>query len=102
MCQSRDWTGTDWDLNGQPDPVKGEQWAGAGNSPTVDGDYKPQLAQGWIERVLDRINPYEVRFDDFRNNGAPATYVSMIQQAGQSPSGRWHSTPTRMSLKMSV
>lgn len=80
------WDGTDWAANGQPEPPSkiGELWAGAGNSPTVDGAYKPQLAQGWIKRVLDRINPYEARFDDFRNNGAPATYVSMIQQAGQS------------------
>ncbi len=62
--------------------VKGELFAGAGNSPTVDGDYKPQLVSGWIKRVLDRINPYEVRFNDFRNNSVPATYVSMIQQAG--------------------
>jgi len=58
------------------------EWAGAGNSPTVDGVYRPQLVPGWIKRVLDRINPYEARFADFRAHGRPAGYVSMIQQAG--------------------
>lgn len=63
------------------------QWAGAANSPTVDGVFRPQLVQGWVERVLDRINPYEARIDDFKNNGAPATYVSMIQQFGSRHEG---------------
>jgi VCBS repeat-containing protein len=88
---SQDWTGTEWerfgrfnvDGDGHPVAKVGSQWAGAANSPTVDGEYKPQLAQGWLKRVLDRVNPYEARFNDFRNNPAPATYVSMIQQAGQ-------------------
>lgn len=61
----------------------GGQWAGAANSPTVDLEYRPQLVMGWIKRVLDRVNPYEARFNDFRNNESPATYASMIQQAGQ-------------------
>ena len=74
-------------------PVRGEdgkilqakagEWAGAGNSPSVDVVYLPQLAQGWIKRVLDRVNPFEARFNDFRNTEVPATYASMILQAGQ-------------------
>ncbi len=77
--------GTEWERDGQPEAgrVIGELWAGAGNSPTVDGEYRPQLAIGWIKRVVDRINPFEARFDDFRNNESPATYVSMIRQAGR-------------------
>ena len=62
-------------------------WAGAGNSSIldVDGegqpDYKAQLAEGWIKRVLSRINPYEARINDFSVDN-PATYSSMIRQLG--------------------
>ena len=84
-ANSTDWMDTEWDRDGAPDEgsVIGELWAGAANSPSVDGEYKPQLVPGWIKRVLDRINPYEARFNDFRNNGVPATYASMVLQAGQ-------------------
>ncbi|MBT4819719.1 MAG: hypothetical protein HON70_28675, partial [Lentisphaerae bacterium] len=58
------------------------EWAGAGNSPDVDGKFRPQLIMGWVKRVLDGINPYEARITDFTNNTSPATYTSMIQQAG--------------------
>jgi hypothetical protein len=71
---STNWAGTQWE-------EYGSEWAGAANS--RPGDYQPQLAMGWVKRVLDRINPYEARFNDFRNNDAPSTYVSMILQAGQ-------------------
>ena len=109
VATESDWSGSEWkkygylaaqlDANGAPlrdangliirqttANVNG-QWAGAANSPTVDGLFRPQLVQGWIKRVLDRINPYEARIDDFRNNGAPATYVSMIQQLGSRHEG---------------
>jgi hypothetical protein len=62
-------------------------WAGAGNSSPQDlngdgqPDYLPQLAEGWVKRVLGRINPYEARINDFTQN-APATYSSIIQQLG--------------------
>ena len=62
-------------------------WAGAGNSSVLDidgdgqPDYKPQLAEGWIKRVLSRINPYEARINDFSADN-PATYSSMIRQLG--------------------
>ncbi|MEN3941665.1 hypothetical protein WJU23_10265 [Prosthecobacter sp. SYSU 5D2] len=71
---STNWAGTQWE-------EYGSEWAGAANS--RPGAYQPQLAMGWVKRVLDRINPYEARFNDFRNNSAPSTYVSMILQAGQ-------------------
>lgn len=86
---STDWTGTEWDRygrfvteGGQITKV-GSQWAGAANSPSVDGEYQPQLVMGWIKRVLDRVNPYEARISDFRSESAPATYASMIQELGQ-------------------
>jgi len=69
-------------------------WAGAANSrppvltsPSVatDAAYVPQLAEGWIKRVTNGVNPFDARIRDFRNNGAPSTNVSMLQQAG----GRW-------------
>jgi hypothetical protein len=71
---STNWADTQWE-------EYGSEWAGAANS--RPGAYQPQLAMGWVKRVLDRINPYEARFNDFRNNSAPSTYVSMILQAGQ-------------------
>lgn len=73
-----------WDAN----PEIPFEWAGAGNSTPedldVDGfpDYQAQLAQGWVKRVLDAVNPYEARIRDF-NGDAPATYSSMIRQFGQ-------------------
>lgn len=67
------------------------QWAGAANSPQIVADgslrYIPALAAGWVKRVLDRVNPYEARIDDFYNNSSPATYTSMIEQAGARPLG---------------
>lgn len=62
------------------------EWAGAGNSPQRQPDgsvaYIPQLLMGWVKRVLDAVNPYEARFSTFRDHESPATYASMIQQAG--------------------
>ncbi|MCI0540885.1 MAG: hypothetical protein L0Z50_37265, partial [Verrucomicrobiales bacterium] len=96
---SVDWNGTEWnrdgasfrdplqrDANGNADPANpirfGGQWAGAANSPTVELEYRGQLASGWIKRVLDRVNPYEARINDFRNNDSPAAYSSIIRQVG--------------------
>jgi len=81
--------GTNWKLT-QPDgsPQVNFVWAGAGNSqPFVDldadgfPDYRAQLAQGWIKRVLDAVNPYEARIRDFQGDN-PATASSMLQQLG--------------------
>ncbi len=82
-------SGTNWKST-QPDGRKGVNftWAGAGNSqPFVDADlngfpdYRPQLAQGWIKRVLDAVNPYEARIRDFVGD-SPATQSSMLAQFG--------------------
>lgn len=81
--------GTRWDV-AQPDgaPRVNFDWAGAGNSSPLtdtdlDGlpDYKAQLAQGWIKRVLDAVNPYEARIRDFSGDN-PSTRSSMIAQLG--------------------
>lgn len=63
-------------------------WAGAGNSDPFNDldlngipDYRAQLAQGWIKRVLDSVNPYEARIRDFEGD-SPSTLVSMIAQFG--------------------
>ena len=63
------------------DPDSWSDWAGAANS--RPGDYQPQLAEGWVKRVLNGINPFEARIRDFYSSDSPATYTSMIRQAGQ-------------------
>jgi hypothetical protein len=82
-------SGTNWKAT-QPDGRKGVNftWAGAGNSqPFVDADldgypdFRAQLAQGWIKRVLDAVNPYEARIRDFEGD-SPSTVSSMIAQFG--------------------
>lgn len=45
---------------------------------------QPQLAEGWIKRVLAGINPFQQRVKDLYNN-AVNTDVSVISQAGR----RW-------------
>ena len=62
-------------------------WAGAANNNPAKDVYKAQLSEGWIKRVIDRVNLFEARISDFHNNDAPATYNSMIQQAGQGYNG---------------
>lgn len=75
--------GTNWkktQLDGSPEV--NFQWAGAGNSDPLNGDYRAQLAQGWIKRVLDAVNPYEARIRNFEGDN-PSTVASMIAQFGQ-------------------
>lgn len=81
--------GTNWRVR-QPSGRDGVNftWAGAGNSDPFndfDGDgvfdYRAQLAQGWIKRVLDAVNPYEARIRDFEGEN-PSTRVSMVSQFG--------------------
>ena len=54
------------------DPVGWSQWT------------TPQLAEGWIKRVMAGINPFEQRFKDYKKTSVN-TIVSMISQAG----ARW-------------
>ncbi|WOO43594.1 hypothetical protein [Rubellicoccus peritrichatus] len=62
-------------------------WAGSENSETTDGEYIPQLATGWVNRVLDSINYFENRYTDFESTLAPESWSSIIQQAGAPYSG---------------
>ncbi len=62
------------------------EWPGELGIPTTDdtmiSDWtEPQLAEGWIKRVLRGLNPFDQRVRDFHNVAA-TTYFSMIQQAG--------------------
>ncbi|KPA16622.1 conserved hypothetical protein, secreted, partial [Candidatus Magnetomorum sp. HK-1] len=61
-------------------PASWSDWAGAANSSPEK--YQPQLADGWVKRVLNGINPFEARIKNFYNSDSPATYISMIRQAG--------------------
>ena len=95
--------GVNWEVtqpNGEQRDILGNyvngipyDWVGAGNSsPTTDynipgqPDYVPQLAEGWIKRVMSGVNPFETRINDFSQN-APAIYSSIIQQLGAAYTG---------------
>jgi len=43
---------------------------------------KPQLAEGWVKRVLAKINPFNQRVTDLYNNSV-STDVSILTQAGK-------------------
>jgi len=61
------------------DPWPGQQLFDDG---TLISDWSdPQLAEGWIKRVVRGINPFDQRVADF-HTGSASTYVDMIQQAG--------------------
>lgn len=51
-------------------------WAGA------PGIGRAQLAEGWVKRVRNNLNPFESRSDDFHTSET-ATFASMIRQAGE-------------------
>jgi len=55
-------------------------WAGQpGATPT---DQRAQLGQGWVTRVLARLNPFEARVQDFHSSPTN-TYSSMLVQLGE-------------------
>ncbi|NBD96079.1 MAG: hypothetical protein GVY11_06365 [Gammaproteobacteria bacterium] len=55
-------------------------WAGQpGATPT---DQRAQLGQGWVNRVLARLNPFEARVQDFHSSPTN-TYASMLVQLGE-------------------
>jgi uncharacterized delta-60 repeat protein len=61
-------------------PIAGEGLCGAGFSP----DTQPQLAEGWIKRVIAGVNPFTQVTTGFHIDSVSTT-SSMIQQAG----ARW-------------
>lgn len=54
-------------------------WSGWAGAP---GGQSAMLAEGWLKRVMAKLNPLDSRVDDFRNN-ATNTLVSMISQLGE-------------------
>lgn len=60
-----------------------ENWASwLQNNSTQSSDWTaPQLAEGWVKRVVRGLNPFDQRIEEFHDNPA-ATYVDMISQAG--------------------
>jgi hypothetical protein len=67
------------------------QWAGAANSPQLQASgahrFLPQLLMGWVKRVLDAVNPYEARYSADFSGDSPATYSSMLIEAGRPYNG---------------
>jgi hypothetical protein len=47
----------------------------------IIGGGQAQLAEGWVKRVRDGLNPFEARSGDFHKNET-VTFASMLQQAG--------------------
>ena len=59
-------------------------WAGQpGATPLAP---RAQLAEGWVKRVLGRLNPFEARVQDF-GESETNNYVSMLIQLGERYSG---------------
>ncbi|MCX7562782.1 hypothetical protein OS176_04370 [Xanthomonadaceae bacterium XH05] len=59
-------------------------WAGQpGSTPLAP---RAQLAEGWVKRVLGRLNPFEARVQDF-GESETNNYVSMLIQLGERYSG---------------
>lgn len=60
----------------EDDPDNWSPWAGA------PGGQSAQLAEGWLKRVANDLNPLDARVRDFERNETN-TLVSMISQAGR-------------------
>ncbi|MGV6853354.1 MAG: SBBP repeat-containing protein, partial [bacterium] len=56
----------------------------AGQPGATPLEQRAQLAEGWVKRVLGRLNPFEARVQNFAS-GATNNYVSMLVQLGE----RW-------------
>jgi hypothetical protein len=54
----------------------------AGDPTATPVDPSPQLAEGWVKRVLGRLNPFEARVSDFAQ-AATNNYASMLVQLGE-------------------
>jgi len=59
-------------------------WAGQPGSTPVEP--RAQLAEGWVKRVLGRLNPFEARVQNF-GESATNNYASMLIQLGERYSG---------------
>ena len=55
-------------------------WAGGPGSTPLD--QRAQLGLGWVKRVIERLNPFEARVQDFHSSPTN-TYASMLTQLGE-------------------
>ncbi|HWT16214.1 MAG TPA: hypothetical protein VN581_10560 [Patescibacteria group bacterium] len=68
---------------GLPTCDNASQWSlWAGQPGGTPANQAAQLAEGWVKRVLDRLNPYEARVQDF-GRAATNNYASMLIQLGE-------------------
>ncbi|QOC21317.1 hypothetical protein IC757_09640 [Wenzhouxiangella sp. AB-CW3] len=68
---------------GLPECGNQENWnVFAGNPGATPLEPLAQLAEGWVKRVLDRLNPFEARVQDFAQ-AETNNYVSMLIQLGE-------------------
>jgi hypothetical protein len=56
-------------------------WSDWVGDPTGTTETRPQLAEGWIKRVLRGLNPFDARTANFRDSEVN-TFASMVVQAG--------------------
>jgi len=54
----------------------------AGDPTATPAEPSPQLAEGWVKRVLKRLNPFEARVQDFAK-AATNNFASMLVQLGE-------------------
>jgi hypothetical protein len=57
------------------------KWSGLGGAPGATTTPRPQLAEGWIKRVVRGLNPFDSRIQDF-HRAATNTFASALIQAG--------------------
>ncbi|RFF32026.1 hypothetical protein DZC52_03265 [Wenzhouxiangella sediminis] len=55
-------------------------WAGSPGATPLD--QRAQLGLGWVKRVIERLNPFEARVQDFHSSPTN-TYSSMLTQLGE-------------------
>ncbi len=68
---------------GLPTCNNGNEWSIFAGDPTATpADPSPQLAEGWVKRVLKRLNPFEARVQDFAK-AATNNFASMLVQLGE-------------------
>ncbi|NKI35646.1 hypothetical protein HFP89_10765 [Wenzhouxiangella sp. XN79A] len=68
---------------GLPTCTNDSDWSIYAGDPTATPvDPSPQLAEGWVKRVLGRLNPFEARVSDFAQ-AATNNYASMLVQLGE-------------------
>ncbi|MEM7049879.1 MAG: hypothetical protein AAF604_09470 [Acidobacteriota bacterium] len=83
---------------GETAPLCGGGWSFYAGQPGGTAlDQRAQLAPGWVARVIDGLNPFEARVQDF--HAAPTnTFASMLVQLGERYEGDISYNPTADNL----